>query len=247
MVGPAALPYRTPGAASRSSLHGKGTVHPVAVPIYGEGPFPSFFLDPPRGRGLWIEASDGRGVALELERTMRIRLLVPSILLVLGVAAFAACGGKPPPKEPPISETIADAGPEDTGPPEPPKPKSLYDRLGGKDAIAKVVDTFVKNVSADNKINKRFAKLKGDKLDAFKKNMVDQICEATGGDCKYAGKSMKDAHKGMKIKEDEWNALLLDLKNALEENKVADAEQNDLVALLAPMKDDIVEVKSKAK
>ncbi len=176
---------------------------------------------------------------------MRTRLLVSSMFVVLGVGAFAACGGKPPPKEPPVQETIADAGPEP--PPEPPKPKSLYDRLGGKEAIAKVVDTFVKNVAADNKINKRFAKLKGDKLDAFKKNMVDQICEATGGDCKYAGKSMKDAHKGMKIKEDEWNALLLDLKNALEENKVADEDQNDLVALLAPMKDDIVEVKPKGK
>jgi len=175
---------------------------------------------------------------------MRIRLLVPSILVVVGAFAFA-CGGTPKPKEPPIQETISDAGPEDAAPPEPPKPKSLYERLGGKEAIAKVVDTFVKNVAADNKINKRFAKLKGDKLDAFKKNMVDQICEATGGDCKYAGKSMKDAHKGMKIKDDEWNALLLDLKNALEENKVAEAEMNDLVALLAPMKDDIVESKKK--
>jgi hemoglobin len=183
----------------------------------------------------------------KLERTMRTRLLVPSILLVLGVAAVCACGGKPPPKEPPIAETIADAGAEDAAPPEPPKPKSLYERLGGKEAIAKVIDTFVKNVAADTKINKRFAKTKGDKLDKFKANMVDQICEATGGDCKYSGKSMKDAHKGMKIKEEEWNALLLDLKNALEENKVGDAEQNDLVALLAPMKDDIVEVKPKAK
>lgn len=178
---------------------------------------------------------------------MRTRLLVPSILVVLGAAAFAACGGKTPPKEPPIAETVADAGPVDAAPPEPPAPKSLYERLGGKEVIAKVVDTFVKNVAADNKINKRFAKLKGDKLEAFKKNLSEHICEVSGGDCKYAGKSMKDAHKGMKIKEDEWNALLMDLKAALEENKVGDTEQNDLVALLAPMRDDIVEAKPKAK
>jgi hemoglobin len=179
---------------------------------------------------------------------MRTRLLVPSILVVLGAFAFvAACGGAKPPKEPAVTETIADAGPEEAAPAEPPKPKSLFERLGGKDAIAKVVDTFMKNVAADTKINKRFAKTTGARLDKFKQHLVDQICEATGGECKYAGKNMKDAHKGMKIKEEEWNSLLMDLKNALEENHVGDTEQNDLVALLAPMKDDIVEVKPKAK
>lgn len=178
---------------------------------------------------------------------MRTRLLVPSILAVLGLAAFTACGGKTPPKEPAIAETVSDAGQGDAGAPEPPKPKSLYERLGGREAIAKVVDTFMKNVAADTKVKKRFAKTIGQKLDKFKQNMVDQLCETTGGECKYAGKSMKVAHQGMKIKEDEWNALLLDLKNALEEHQIGDAEQNDLVALLAPMKDDLVEVKPRGK
>lgn len=176
-------------------------------------------------------------------RTARV-VLATVLVASLGITAFA-CGPskKPPPKEPAVTETITDAGPEEEA--EAPAPKSLFERLGGKEALAKVVDTFMKNVAADTKINKRFAKLKGDKMDAFKEKVVDQLCEVTGGDCTYEGKSMKDAHKGMKIKEDEWNAFVADLKAALDEHEIAADDQADLMALLGPMHDDIVEVKPK--
>ena len=118
-----------------------------------------------------------------------------------------------------------------------PPAKSLYERLGGKDAITKVVDEFVGNVAADKVINKRFAKTDIPKL---KKNLVDQVCQATGGDCKYTGKSMKDAHKGMKITEDEWKATVGDLQKALDKYKVGATEQKELLGALAGMHDDIV-------
>ena len=177
---------------------------------------------------------------------MRARLIVPAFLLAGCLAAFA-CGGKPPPKEPMITETVADAGPEDAAPPEPPKPKSLFERLGGKEGIGKVVDSFLKNVAANDVTKKRFAKLPKDRLEKVKNSLVDQICEAAGGECKYAGKDMKAVHKGMKITDPEWTATVSALKAALDENKVPEPEQNDLVALLAPMHDDIVEIKDKPK
>ena len=168
-----------------------------------------------------------------------------AIVASFGIAAFA-CGPskKPPPKEPAVTETISDAGVEEEAAP---PPKSLYERLGKKEAIAKVVDTLMKNVAADAKINKRFAKLKGKALEDFKQKLVDFICKEVGGDCEYAGKNMKDAHKGMKIKEDEWNAFLADLKAALDENNVAGEDQADLMAHLGPMRDEMVDVKPPAK
>ena len=171
-------------------------------------------------------------------RTPRV-LLATLLIATSGVMVFA-CGSakKPPPKEPAVTETVTDAGAEPDAEAE--APKSLYERLGGREAIAQVVDTFMKNVAADTKINKRFAKLKGKRLDEFKEKVVDQICEATGGDCEYTGKSMADAHKGMKIKEDEWNAFVADLKAALDEHKIDESDQADLMALLGPMHDDIV-------
>src|SRR6188474_1616033 len=80
-------------------------------------------------------------------------------------------------------------------------PKSLYDRLGGRTAIVAVVDDFVANCAGDTRINKFFAATAADKnrLATFKTNLVDQICEASGGPCKYTGKDMKSAHAGMGI------------------------------------------------
>jgi hemoglobin len=169
------------------------------------------------------------------------------MIVVGSLAGFLACGGKkPPPKEPEHTETVADAGDDGAADAAPPAPKSLYERLGGKEAIAKVVDTLVKNVLADNKINARFKKVK--KPDELKAKIVDFISMSTGcTDCKYEGKNMKDAHKGMKIKAEEWDAFVNDFKNALDENKVGADEQNDLAAALLGMRGDIVEVEAKPK
>lgn len=170
--------------------------------------------------------------------------LVACVLFVSLGSIAVACGGKPPPKEPLVQETVSDAGPPEP-PPEPPKPKSLFERLGGKEGIGKVVDSFIKNLAGNDVTKKRFAKLPKDRVEKFRNNLVDQVCKESGGDCEYAGKTMKDAHKGMKITDAEWNATVSALKAALDEHKVGENEQNDLIAALAPMKDDIVEVKPK--
>ena len=79
---------------------------------------------------------------------------------------------------------------------------TLYKSLGGKKAITAVVDDFVGRVAADDRINGFFKATAADpaRLAKFKKNLVDQICEAAGGPCKYKGKDMKTAHAGMSHK-----------------------------------------------
>jgi len=175
---------------------------------------------------------------------MRARILVV-LLPFLALFAAAACGKKKPPvtPEPAIAEVAVDAGPpvEDAAPP----PKSLFERLGGNDGIKAVIDKFVENVTQDPAVNKSFKATKGPKLEAFKKNLADQMCEVTGGPCKYAGKDMKSAHKGMKITDAQFDALVMDLKLAMGEAKVGDAEQTEVVDKLTPLKEDIVEAKKK--
>ena len=121
--------------------------------------------------------------------------------------------------------------------------KSLYDRLGGKKAIAAVVDEFVARVAADKRINGFFKATAADpkRLAKFKGNLVDQICQASGGPCKYTGKDMKTAHKGMGITDADFNALVEDLTGALDKFKVGEKEKSELLAALGPMKKDIVE------
>jgi hemoglobin len=120
--------------------------------------------------------------------------------------------------------------------------KSLYERLGGKKAITAVVDEFVANAAADARINKFFALTASDlkRMATFKGNLVDQICQAGGGSCAYAGKSMKEAHAGMGISTADFNALVEDLVKALDKLKVGEKEKNELLSVLGPMKSDIV-------
>ena len=86
----------------------------------------------------------------------------------------------------------------------------LFERIGNKEGIVKVVDSFVQNVDADKRVNKLFAKTKADKkrMERFKQMLVEQICELSGGPCKYAGKDMKAAHKGMKITDAQFDAIV---------------------------------------
>jgi hemoglobin len=115
--------------------------------------------------------------------------------------------------------------------------KSLYDRLGGKDAITAVVGEMLTRIGGDNRINARFANVD---MAHLKQMLIDQICEASGGPCKYTGKDMKAAHTGQKVTGDEFTALVEDLKGALDKFKVPAPEQNDLVGALGGMKGDIV-------
>ena len=121
--------------------------------------------------------------------------------------------------------------------------KNLYSRLGGKKSITAVVDEFVGRVAADNRINSFFKDTAADpkRLAKFKKNLVDQICEASGGPCKYKGKDMKTAHAGMGISGSDFNALVEDLVGALDKFNVGATEKDQLLGVLGPMKKDIVE------
>jgi len=118
-----------------------------------------------------------------------------------------------------------------------PPQKSLYDRLGGQPAIVAVVDDFVGNVAADNRINGFFARTD---IPRLKKLLVEQICAGTGGPCTYTGRSMQAAHKGMNITDAQFNALVEDLQKTLNKFKVPEKEQGDLLAVLGPMKPQIV-------
>ncbi len=115
---------------------------------------------------------------------------------------------------------------------------SLYDRLGGKPAITAVVDDFVANVTADPRINSFFAEVN---IARLKLMLADQICQASGGPCVYTGRTMRESHPAsLGIKSEHFDAMVEDLVKTLNKFKVPAKEQGDLLALLGPMKPDIV-------
>jgi len=119
--------------------------------------------------------------------------------------------------------------------------KSLYDRLGGGDAINALTESWVARVGGDDRANGKFARTD---IDRLKKELVDQLCEATGGPCTYTGRSMLETHDGMKVTAGEFDVVMQHLEAALDELNVPKTEQDELVDLLRPMRDDIVEVES---
>jgi len=148
---------------------------------------------------------------------MRIRQIGFVLVLVL---AIAACGGGKK-----SEDTMRKSD------------KSLYDSLGGKDAITAVVDDFVNTAATDEKIGHFF---KNTDPKDLKAKLVDQICEASGGPCKYTGKDMKTAHTGMKITEDDFNALVADLVKSLDKFNVKKEDKEALLGKLGGMKGEIV-------
>jgi hemoglobin len=118
---------------------------------------------------------------------------------------------------------------------------SLYERLGGLDAITAVVDSFAARCAGDDRINQKFARTD---IPRLKKMLVDQVCEAAGGPCVYTGRTMRETHDGMGVTAGEFDALVEDLAATVNEFEVAKAEQEELLGLLGPMRDAIVEVES---
>jgi hemoglobin len=121
--------------------------------------------------------------------------------------------------------------------------QSLYERLGGKDAIVAVIDAFVARAAADRRINAKFARTDVPRLKAM---LVEQVASATGGPETYTGRGMRETHDGMGVTAGEFDALVEDLVATLNEFKVPAPEQQQLLGILGPLRPDIVEVESQA-
>lgn len=119
--------------------------------------------------------------------------------------------------------------------------RSLYERLGGSEAIAAVVDDFVARCAGDSRINGKFARTD---IPRLKRMLIDQVTAATGGPTAYAGRSMHDTHEGMGVTAGEFEALVDDLIATLDHFSVPAAEQQELVTILAPLRGDIVTVET---
>jgi hemoglobin len=118
---------------------------------------------------------------------------------------------------------------------------SLYDRLGGVEAITAVARVFDDRAGKDDRINQKFARTN---LERLTREFVDQLCQDTGGPCTCTGLSMKKAHTNMGVTNGEFDAFIEDLVAVLDDFKVGQAEQGELLNLLLPMRADIVEVAS---
>jgi hemoglobin len=116
--------------------------------------------------------------------------------------------------------------------------ESLYAQIGGEPKLRAAVDKLVEIMLVDERINFTFAETD---LAKFKGLLYDQICELSGGPCKYTGRDMIESHKKLNTTNEQFNALAEDLYKAFDSVGVPYRLQNRVMALLAPMQPQVVD------
>jgi len=119
--------------------------------------------------------------------------------------------------------------------------ESLYKRLGGYDAIAAVTDDFIGRLATNKDLSRFFVGLSDDSKTKVRQHVVDFLCNKSGGPCAYIGRTMKDAHKGLKITENDWTIAAGLLGETFKKFNVPKKETDEVFAFVSSLKNDIVE------
>ncbi len=120
--------------------------------------------------------------------------------------------------------------------------KTLYERLGGYDAISAVVDDFAPKLFNDPIVGKRFFGMGDDSREGFRQKNKNLVCIATGGPCKVISRPAGVVHGGLGIKASEFNIVVNHLVDSLNSFDVPEQEQQELLAIIGTLRPDIVEV-----
>ena len=115
--------------------------------------------------------------------------------------------------------------------------ETLYDQMGGKAGMDRLVDISVDNYLADDRIKAIFDE---SNMERIRAQLKDQFCQIAGGPCLYKGHEMVAAHQGLHLGNADFNALVEDLQDAMTAQGITFATQNRFLALLAPYQRQVV-------
>lgn len=116
--------------------------------------------------------------------------------------------------------------------------KTLFERLGGRDGITKLVDDAVENHMNNPAVSARFLPYREepDRLAVIKKHTIDFFSAGSGGPATYAGREMPEAHKGMNISPGEYMEVVDDIFMALDKNNIDEVSKKDVLYILWSLK-----------
>ena len=119
--------------------------------------------------------------------------------------------------------------------------ESLYERLGGYDTIAAIVDVLLPRLTSDPQIGVYWRGHSNDSMRRDRQLIVDFLCEATGGPVIYRGRDMKTSHEGLGISESDWDVFVGHTVATLDKLEVYGREREDCLGAVASLQDDVVE------
>ena len=119
--------------------------------------------------------------------------------------------------------------------------KTLYERLGGYDAITAVVNDFLPRLMADSQLGRFWENRGEDGINREKQLLIDYLCSSAGGPLLYTGRDNKTSHKGMGIGESDWEIFMGHLNATLDNFQLPQQERSDVIEFIESTRADIVE------
>lgn len=118
---------------------------------------------------------------------------------------------------------------------------TLYERLGGYDAIAAVAGNLLPRLQADTRLGRFWQHRGEDGVKREKQLLIDYLCASAGGPVLYTGRDMLISHKGMRIDATDWTNFMGHLEATLDAFALPAAERADVVGFVHGLRGDIVE------
>ena len=119
--------------------------------------------------------------------------------------------------------------------------RSLYDRLGGYNAVAALADELLPRLTGDALLGRFWAHRGADGVRREKQLLINFLCASAGGPLYYTGRDMMTTHRGMGITPADWEAFMGHVRATLDFHQVGKEEQCDVLAFLESTRREIVE------
>jgi hemoglobin len=120
------------------------------------------------------------------------------------------------------------------------KATTLYERLGGYDAIAAVANDLLPRLRSDPQLGRFWAHRGEDGVMREKQLLIDFLCASAGGPVYYRGRDMTLTHRGMRISESDWSVFLGHAAATLAKFQVPEAEQSEVATFVQSLKKECV-------
>ena len=117
------------------------------------------------------------------------------------------------------------------------KDDSLYQDLGQRAGIQRIVEGMLLNAAKDDRIVERFKRVN---IVLLRDRLVDKFCVIVDGPCTHNGDSLAESHKGQNLSPSDVNALVENLIAAMDTEKVPVPVQNRFIARLAALRGEVV-------
>ena len=120
--------------------------------------------------------------------------------------------------------------------------KTLYERLGGYDAIAAVTDALMVRIKDDDKLRRFYDHRGADGIAREQQLLVDFLCASAAGPVVYTGRDMTTVHVGMGLDAEDWRRAIDHLSATLDDFAVPECERSEVLAFTESLRPQIVEV-----